>query len=256
MPTKQTKTQTAPSFDDLWRKHQEQEMNTPSIHKSSDVQTTPKLNVASKQKTRSKLAGVQTSPEMARKFNQMDLSEPDDITNDQARRNVGTDVGFQEEPKTPGTELAIISKEIRAAGQVEPEWHEVKNLPGYMASGIRKIGRAVFAPFTNTPIENIQVLANLGGHGPNDVREINAVAGYLRSHGRKDTEAELFFQDKIPDYNAEIKIYTAKGRTFMLVKDFAGNYIYSWPSKDEKRISKMEGKITFSEFLLFEVKMK
>lgn len=127
------------------------------------------------------MAGVQISPEMASKFSQMNLEEPDDITDDQARQNAGYN---EIEPKTPGTELAIVSKEIRAAGQVEPEWHEVKNLPGYMSSGIRKIGRAVFAPFTNTPIKNIQVLANVSGQGPNETKELNAVAGYLLKNGR------------------------------------------------------------------------
>lgn len=53
MPIKPTNTQNTSSFDDLLRKHQEQSMNTPSIHKQSDLEAKPKLNIASKQKTQS-----------------------------------------------------------------------------------------------------------------------------------------------------------------------------------------------------------
>ena len=96
------------------------------------------------------------------------------------------------------------------------------------------MGRQVFGSFTKTKIEDIQVLANLMGQGPNETRELNAVAGWVRQNGQRDTEGELNFSQSIEGYEADFKIYSADGITFILVKDDYGNYIYSWPSTDNK----------------------
>lgn len=157
------------------------------------------------------------------------VAAPTNVKQPRFPRQMGTDV------KVPSTALATISTAIAKAGEVQPEWHQVRHLPGYMQQPIRAMGRQVFGAFTSTPIENIQVLADLGSSGnPNSAREINAVAGWLRTHGERDTDGEIFFQRTIPDYTPEFFIYKAQETTFMLVKDFAGQYIYSWPSTDEK----------------------
>lgn len=150
----------------------------------------------------------------------------------------GTDV------KVPSTALATINTAIAKAGEVEPEWHQVRHLPGYLQRPIRAMGRQVFGQMTSTPIENIQVLADLGNSGnPNSARELNAVAGWLKTHGERDTDGEIKFQRVIPDYEAKFFIYRAKGTTFMLVKDFAGQYIYSWPSTDEESAKRSKERI-------------
>ena len=89
----------------------------------------------------------------------------------------------------------------------------------------------MFQAFTTTPIEEIQVLANIGD-GPNDQEELDAVLQYLKDAGHRDSEAELEFHERIPNYGAKVEIYKALNYTFMVVKDFAGNYIYAWPSAD------------------------
>jgi hypothetical protein len=128
----------------------------------------------------------------------------------------------------------VINAALKAGGSITPEWHMVKNLPGYMSAGIRAIGRQVFSPFTKTKIEDIQVIANLNDSGPNSAGEINAVAKFLLDFGTKSTDASMEFQDRIPGYKADMKVYTFANYTFLLVKDHAGNYIYSWPSTDNK----------------------
>lgn len=179
---------------------------------------------ASAASTKSKTAAINMPNQAGDLMRNFDFDEPDIIPN-----STPNDVSTEVKDSMP----ALISRELQAAGQVEPEFHEVKNLPGYLSSGIRKMGRAVFAPFTNTPIEDILVLADLGGQGPNSKREINSVAGYLQNYGDRITDAELYFHEKIPGYNVDLKIYKAMGNTFMLVMDFAGSYIYSWPSTDD-----------------------
>ena len=128
----------------------------------------------------------------------------------------------------------VINTALKVAGKEEPKWHMVRNLPGYMSQGIRAIGRQVFSHFTSTPVEEIQTIAHING-GPNTKKEVNDVAGFLVKFGTRVNEASVEFQGRIPGYRAEIIVYTFANYTFKLVKDHAGEYIYAWPSTDNKK---------------------
>jgi hypothetical protein len=43
--------------------------------------------------------------------------------------------------------------------------------------------------FTDTPIEEISLVANLGGQGPNSDREVSGVAQWLKTHAGKQIAA-------------------------------------------------------------------
>lgn len=152
--------------------------------------------------------------------------------------NVQDDVSFDvngegiPDEAVPGTSLANISREIANFGDVEPEWHAVKNLPGYMSNAIRALGRAVFSQFTDTPIEEINVIANLQDNGPNSDTELAIVARYMRKYGQLDQEMTMDFEQTIPGYSGDIKVYKTNGYTFCVVMDFMGKYVYAWPSSD------------------------
>lgn len=129
-------------------------------------------------------------------------------------------------PVTPETLPAVISKEIAEHGEeFSPEWHQVKNLPGYMASAIRAMGRAVFAPFTDTPIEDIQVLSTLSN--PED--DVKKMMKWVTMNGIRDDDANLKFERIMPGYSAHTVIYNTADCTFMMVSDQMGKYIYGWP---------------------------
>ena len=110
-----------------------------------------------------------------------------------------------------------------------PEWLKVRDLPGYMQQGIRMMGRKVFKQFTSLPLERMEILSTL----TNREEELNAVAKYLRDNGTRLDSSNLEFHN-IEGYDADTQLWTAgsgdKARDYLLVKDFAGNYIYSWPS--------------------------
>lgn len=134
---------------------------------------------------------------------------------------------------TKNTLPAIINKQLRTVQNVEPQWHMIKHLPGYLKSGIRALGRQVFSIFTTTPIEEIQMIACFNGSNkPNELREINAVAGFMQLHGQHDPIMEMDFCKSIEGYKAEAKVYHYQQYTFVLVEDFAGKYIYSWPKTE------------------------
>lgn len=250
---KPQKTRTRSSWDDLFgslqKGEQERQTQAPVPHKDQNVgkpgqQKIPDakpMGTVDANKTRQRMAGVRPSSDILNKLTQMDMSDEDTISDEQARINAGLSNDDDDDDTELSTEVrsdmpANVSNAMQVSAGLVPEWHMVKNLPGYLASAIRSIGRQVFAPFTSTPIEEIQVLANLGD-GPNTQQEIDAVLGYLKTEGEHNSDADLEFQRKIPNYGAKVKIYTALGYTFMVVKDFAGNYIYSWPTKDGDGLS-------------------
>jgi hypothetical protein len=250
---KQTKTKTADTttdwasiFQDMQQQGLDRQQNVPAPAPKPQAeeprqqkQASSGLRQASADRTRERVGNVAVSPEMADKFSSMDMSGEDTISDDQARINAQTpgqvdpDLRLPNPNKTEQSTMpALISKALAKTGGIDPEWHAVKHLPGYLQSGIRSIGRAVFAPFTKTPIEEIQVLANVNGSGPNDQEELDAVLGFLARSGARATEMEMEFHDKIPDYRTQLRVYTALGHTFVTVKDFAGKYIYSWKTAE------------------------
>lgn len=210
----------------------------PRARQQQQAPTRPQLRQADASRTRARTAGIAMPAGSAEKFQAINNMNLDDgVPDSEIHQRAGLTVGNEPEPTTPGTSLATIITAITRAGEVTPEFHQVRNLPGYLQRGIRSLGRQVFGAITTTPIEEIQVLANLGDSGePNTSREINAVAAWLKKNGKRDRDGEIDFEQSIPNYSAEFFIYRAQGMTFMLVKDFAGQYIYNWPSSDEERL--------------------
>ena len=127
---------------------------------------------------------------------------------------------------------AIAGANLQAAGVQSPDFHKVSNLPGNMSRAIRSLGKQLFRSMTRTPTDDIYVVANLGGQGPNSTQEVNAVAGWVRKNGDALGPGNIDFDTTIPGYNANIHQYSAGGIRWLLVQDEFGNYIYSWPESD------------------------
>lgn len=62
----------------------------------------------------------------------------------------------------------------------DAQWITLSQLPRLTQDAIRAMGKAVFGPLTNTPLSNIEVIANLAGQGPHSQREIDITANRLR----------------------------------------------------------------------------
>lgn len=123
------------------------------------------------------------------------------------RRNRGTDVSTDQ-------------------NTVSPDWVEVSDLPGYMQQGIRMMGRRVFQSMTSSPLENMNVITSM----THSDLEVNSVTQWIRDNGSELDNVTMIF-DNIPGYEATARLWTAGDKDFLLVKDFAGKYIYSWPSR-------------------------
>lgn len=137
-------------------------------------------------------------------------------------------------PIEPQNVPAVISREIAMSDPhaVNPTWHAVSNLPGNMSRAILTLGKALFKAFTRTPTEDIVMIGNVGGMGPNSTREVNSVAAWVKEHGRPVDAAKIDFDQSIPGYSASVKHYVVGGVRFKVVKDQFGDYIYAWPESD------------------------
>ena len=127
---------------------------------------------------------------------------------------------------------AVAGARLQAAGVQEPDFHKVSNLPGNMNRAIRTLGRALFRSLTRTPTDDVHMVGNLNGQGPNTRQEVNAVAGWVRDTGERVTDGDIDFDTTIPGYQADIQQWTAAGIRWLLVRDEFGDYVYSWPEAD------------------------
>lgn len=228
---KQTRTQTRPEVDtgpDLrgpvyeplepYREPQQRQQPRTEV---------PQRNVAGQQSTLRATQGVANS-DMARMLSRMRDIEAD-----------ADDPGYPEEPTmdiaqrvTTNNLPAVAGANLQAAGVQNPDWHKVANLPGNMQQAIRTLGRRLFRSMTNTPTDQIHMIANLGGRGPNTSQEVNAVVNWIQDHGRDLGPGDIDFDATLPGYSADIHQYTAGGIRWLLVQDQFGRYIYSWPESD------------------------
>lgn len=223
-------------FQDYMSKASQQGISV-SPEKEQQVKNSIRHKVISGQATREKLSNLQApSQEIGNRTAQhladLDKNVPSDDTEDTRTREV-----LPDEPKESNNLPAIISKEMRAAGVREIEFMQVKDLPGMMRQTIKRMGSQVFSMFTNTPIDEIAIVANINGTGgPNELADVNAVIGYAKQYGTKDTHAQMNFNRSMPGYEAEVAMYSTTNMSYLAVKDFMGSYVYSWPKMQSKRL--------------------
>ena len=190
---------------------------------------TPSLKKASQSDTLRATAGITPNDRMRDLLSRMRNIDVDP-----------TDAGYPiEEPTTQITTQVdtenlpvVANKALAAAGTVTPTFHQVANLPGNMSRGIRTMGKQLFRMFTRTPTEQIYMIGDVMGMGPNSRREMNAVAGYLRNQGQSMGVGDLDFDRIIPGYNADVNQFKANGIRWLVVRDEFGEYIYAWPESD------------------------
>lgn len=138
------------------------------------------------------------------------------------------------EPSEPSNLPATISHDVRAKGMQNPDWMSISQLPGYMQTGIKMMGKTVFSTLTDTKLRDINLLVNLQNNGPNDTMELNAVAKHARDTAESSRDLEMRFGELIPGYKPEAKMFVNKQDTYLVIRDDMGEYIYHWPTSDTK----------------------
>jgi hypothetical protein len=182
------------------------------------------------------------------------------VNQEPGRHNPNVTPGEPEIPVEPNTLPDLLHREVAIPGH-EIEWHQVRNLPGYLKNAIRVIGRQQFRQLTRTPLEDITVIAHLNlntaqrmighrggpggfdpqGHGAgagnyNTMAELQQVVRWLDQNAERLGNPNVEHPN-IPGYRVEIREYSAMGVRFHVVRDFMddnlmGYYVYSWPEAD------------------------
>lgn len=190
-----------------------------------------------------------------------DLLPDDEVSDEDALENLLNDIrGTTSSVDTPrpkpktSTDLATINKDVsvkktsstgKEVGDkslVNPNFLTISELPGYMVNGIRALGRSVFNICTSTKLENIEIIANVQGQGPHTNREINAVVNWVHTNAPEDEQmsanASINFGSIIPGYQPDVRGYTSKEHTYLMVEDPYGRYVFRWPVEDTKEVFK------------------
>jgi hypothetical protein len=175
---------------------------------------------------------VSMTPDMASMLSRMrDIeADPDDPG------YPDTDFGVPDVRVTIENLPMVANQALRAAGVQNPAWHQVARLPGNMRTAIRTVGRRLFGTYTNTPTDDIYMIGDLRGMGPNTNEEVQAVANYVRENGEDLGAGDIDFNQFMPGYTADVHQYSVDGVRWLLVQDQFGNYIYSWPEEDSKEL--------------------
>jgi hypothetical protein len=192
-----------------------------------------------------------------------------EITDEEALRRAGAGRANQHQKRIAGAPLkrlaghvegghaegdatlpAVIRREVGRTGNrgvPVPEWHLVRNLPGYLRSFIRGMGERIFRPFTDVPLDEIQVISTL----LNSEKDVRSMMGFIAVHGRRSDTCELAFDRIMPGlmktadeltgkalggYRARVQIWNLAGWQFMFVQDHAGLYIYSYAGRDQRKV--------------------
>ena len=244
-PKKPARTQNADPTSDNLRKAFEPKADQPLATTGNRSGQTPTEappeggglpgRTASGGQARARASGVTMTPSAAAHLGDLGASGiGDEISDQEAARRAGHDnsgapttAGATPEPVNPENLPAVVSNALSKEGPADfdPEWIQVRHLPGYLQSPIRALGRGVFGQFTDTPIEDIQVITTLTN--PED--DVKRMMGFIRKNGIRDDEARIDFSRVMPGYQAETQLWRMVGYEFLLVKDMMGYYIYGWP---------------------------
>jgi len=207
-----TKTKTKPDikFDPFQTKPDQPLANPPEEPQSRQRPQGPTIRKASQTDTQRAAAGVRLPPEAMRHLNNLGNIDIDPNLADYPAR--------PEEPEfLPSTQVntenlpAVAGQALAAEGIASPEFHQVASLPGNMSRMIRQLGKLLFGSMTTTATEDIYMIGNLGGQGPNTRMDVNSVANFVREQGEDLGPGDIDFDQIMPGYSAETHQYVAAG---------------------------------------------
>lgn len=133
--------------------------------------------------------------------------------------------GVEEGDPKDTTEVAI----YKVMDDIAPyentiQWYPTSNLPGVSQGIVKMMGKQIFSHYTTSPMKDIYAIATL----VNPEERVAVMYNGLKKKGQFVADVRYDFEATMPGYVAEAKVYRYKGLEFLLVKDFAGYYIYAW----------------------------
>lgn len=127
------------------------------------------------------------------------------------------------------TDLVIITNSLMQHGE-KIKWYPLTKLPGMSAATIRAMGQTIFSHYTNADAKDIHVVSTLSNPQNDTAKIMKAISD--NGHLVKDLSYD--FEQSMPGYKADAKLYRYGDKQFLLVSDFAGKYIYAWEASEGK----------------------
>lgn len=235
-----------PTLDDLISPKMDQPIakTIPTEEPPTGRAADPTLTRATAAQTRAALQGMTSTDQMRDMMSRLRNIDDDGISDEEAARVAGLtreptqDVG-EIRPKIPEnlpavirSDIATISGDLIVGDRVNPKWHTIATLPGWMQRAIRSMGGQLFKMFTKTPQQDIVTIANVNNQGPNTSLEVNSVLAWLNKNAENLGPVDIDFSQIMPGYNPECMEFRTGQTRFHVVRDFAGYYIYAYPEED------------------------
>lgn len=148
----------------------------------------------------------------------------DELTDEQASRFTCPMVTEGIEQRPPGQDLKIITQDITTLENINPKWLRISDLPGYMQQAIRALGRQVFRQFTQTSIEEIDIISTV----THEEIEVRAVMAWISKNGIRDDQAKIDFSRFMMGMESNTQVWNTPEHTWLMVQDPGGYYIYRW----------------------------
>lgn len=122
---------------------------------------------------------------------------------------------------------ATINQVMAADGEnhFAPQWFKVIDLPPPFDHAVRVMGPRMFGMFTNTPVNEIEMMADF----INDPGDVKHMMEWIAHEGQR-----LDLVSFLPDtpFQSDVMTYRVRGYDFLLSRDALGHYIFAWPSSD------------------------
>ena len=121
-------------------------------------------------------------------------------------------------PLTTATLPSVIRETAGFDGMMMP----VRQNPGFRHEATRIIARDLFRCFTETPLEQIHVAAQMGDGS------VDALRAWAAANGEQARPTETVRTRAIPNYSAKVELFRVNGMELLFTEDFAGKCCYMW----------------------------
>lgn len=163
---------------------------------------------------------------------------PATVDNDEYLLKLLEQISAEEDEKLeiiPENLPEIINRAVVESGEfdLEPDWYMVKDTPGYVYNGIRRLGSMIFSNYTNLPLDEINILCTL----TNNDEEVKGMMAWIVENGELVCNDDLKFERIMPGYSPKVQLWAVEGYSFLLVKDHEGHYIYGWPGGNNVKLN-------------------
>jgi len=141
-------------------------------------------------------------------------------------RNLPTPRGGLGDHPVDVNAVAVVNRAVTQPIPVTPDWHDVRNLPGYQQGGaLRRIIRKTFEQVSEAQLEEMRMICDL----LNPPAHVQAVARWVAKNATPVDAADFDYSRTVPGFAAQFRVFQDEKSTFIITQDVGGHYVYICP---------------------------